>query len=502
MINRIKQLNDWKLVLLSGILIGLSYPPTKLGFLVWVGFVPLLILIDHNSPRSCGKYFFFSGVMSNLIVMYWLAFNSGEKFIIVLFSMIGGVLYLSLFWLVLGYAIGKIHVKTGKGFVLLPFLWTAMEYLISFGSLGFPWISLATTQTDFLPVIQMAEFTGIYGISFWLITVNILIFKMMKSPTEFSRIIRVWLILTLVLPWLYGYGRIFILDRQNENENLVHVAAVQPDVGPSEKWEPKNRDRVFRQLDSLFMEAAETNPDLIIWPECATPAYLLKNEFRFNQVYKNVQATQIPLLSGIIDWDYTEKGRKVYNSAILITPEKEVTKYDKIKLTPFGEYVPFSNFFNLLDKLNIGVGNYDHGNTYSVFEVNSVSFSTVICFESVFPQLIRKFVLNGAEYLVIIANDGWYGFTSEPFQHAALSRLRAIEQRIPVVRCANTGISMIYDRAGRIKSKLGLGENGVVSAGIIPRTSLTFYGKFGDVFAIICIITSIMMTFWLWRRER
>ncbi len=502
MINRIKQLNNWKLAVVSGLLIGLSYPPTKLGFLVWVGFVPLLILIDRNSPGSCGKYFFVSGVVSNLIVLYWMAFNSGEKLIFVFLSMLGGVFYLSLFWLVLGYVTGKIHVKTGKGYIILPFLWTAMEYIISFGSLGFPWISLATTQTDFLPVIQLAEFTGIYGLSFWLITVNILVFKMITSPTGFSRLIRVWLILTLVLPWLYGYGRIFLLDSEDKNQNLIHIAAVQPDVGPHQKWDPNNRNWVFDHLDSLFMEAAETNPDLIIWPECATPAYLLKNKFRFNQVYKNVELTQIPLLSGIIDWEYTETRRKVYNSAILITPERVVTKYDKIKLTPFGEYVPFSNFFNLLDKFNVGVGNYDHGETYSIFDVDSISFSTVICFESAFPQLIREFVLRGAEYLIVIANDGWFGNSSEPFQHAALSRLRAIEQRIPVVRCANTGISMIYDRAGRIQSKMGLGENGVVSAGIIPRTSLTFYGKFGDVFAIICIITSIMMTFWLWRRER
>lgn len=504
MINRLFAQSPLRLSLISGLCIGLSYPPLKLGFLSWIGLVPLLVALEYSEPRQSAKLAFLSGITANLIVMYWMAFNIGAHFLAAFASMVASIVYLSLFWGLVGYVFSLFHVNWGKGYFIFPFLWVSMEYFQSFGSLGFPWISLATTQSYYLPLVQMVEFTGIYGISILLVTVNVLIYRYIRIPSVNKLKVLRWGVILVVVPWLFGYGRMAMINQTRESGDIFRVSIVQPNVGPHEKWAVENRDWIFHHLDSLYIEAAKTDPQLIVWPESATPTYLRKNWRRMKQVSQRVEEYGIPLLTGIVDWEYEKGKRKIYNSVLLIDPEnnKESNLYHKIQLVPFGEYIPFSNQFEVLDQLNLGQGNFDSGQNYTLFDVDSVSFSSVICFESAFPKLVRKFVKKGAEFLVVVVNDGWFGQSSEPYQHEILSRFRAIENRIPVVRCANTGISVIYDAVGRVQSYLPLNKEGVISAGITPGNTLTYYTKFGDQIAHLSVLITVILGIWFWYREK
>lgn len=497
---RILNLAPWKLAILSGVLVGISFPPLKLGIVVWVGFVPLLRALDQSPPAKSAALIYLAGVTSNIIAIYWLSLNSGAPLPVVFASMIGAVIYLALYWAILGYLFSLIHVRTGKGFFILPFLWVSVEYLMSFGPLGFPWISVATTQVEYLPVIQLVEYTGIYGITFWIILLNIILYRYVLIPSAMKRRLMTSGLLVLVIPWLYGYARIEMVSFQSGEDKDFRIALVQPNVGPHEKWDPLKRNWVFDHLDSMYVEAAKENPQMIVWPESATPFYLRRNFTRLNWVKQRVKKAQIPLLTGAVDWEISSGTRKIYNSVFLIHPDQSIRVYRKIQLVPFGEYNPLSEQFPLSDELSLG--HFSPGNSYTVFTVGNVPFSSLICFESAFPQLVRKFVNRGAKILVIVVNDGWFGKTSEPYQHAALARFRAVEHRIPVVRCANTGISAIYEVSGRSSALLPLDSQGIISAGITPRKVLTFYTKFGDLFANISILSVIILGAWFWYREK
>ncbi len=498
MIETILSASRWKLTLLSGILIGLAFPPLKLGFLAWFGLVPLLTVFSRSSPAEGLFFGYLAGLTSNLIAVHWLTFNVGASLPVVFTSMVAAVIYLSLFWGLIGFFVTLIHVQTGKGLLLAPFIWTAGDYLMNFGPLGFPWVSPATTQADYLPLIQMAEFTGIHGITFWLILLNVAVFQIGRFPAPLRFQMGNGALVLLVVPWLLGYG--LIAKWNSAPDPQIRIALVQSNVGPHEKWDPERRNWVFDHLDSLYLVAAETDPQLIVWPESATPTYLSKNQRRLRRVKKRVIESGIPLLTGSIDWG-REAGEKVYyNGAIIIDGSDSVTTYHKMQLVPLAESRLFPKWVPFAQELSLG--NFTPGDRYTLFHIEDIPFATIICFESGFPRLVNKFVSAGARFLVVVVNDGWYGNTAEPYQHAALARIRAVEHRMAVVRCANTGISAFYDASGQMTSRLGVGKEGIITAGISPQSVLTFYGRHGDLFTHSSLVILVLLGLWFWHREK
>lgn len=499
--DRFLDLSPRKLALLSGLLVGLAFPPLKLGILAWVGLVPFLRALENSTPRAGAAAGFLAGLTANIIVLYWLSFNSGAPFAVVFASMIAAVGYLALFWALLGYVFSLIHTRTGKGFLILPFLWVSTEYLMSFGPLGFPWVSLASTQVGYLPVIQVAEYTGIYGISFWIVVMNIVSYRYLLATSGVRRRLAGLFVVAMIVPWLYGYLRLATVNGQHgAGEKPFRISLVQPNVGPHEKWDPGRRNWVFDHLDSLYLVAVGDNPQVVVWPESATPFYLRRNFRRLNRLKRRIDETGIPLLTGAVDWAMSESGRKIYNGVLLIQSDRPITAYYKMQLVPLAEYNPLARKFPLSDALSLG--HFTPGISYTLFEVDDVPFSAIVCFESAFPQLVRRFIEKGAKILIIVVNDGWFGNTSGPYQHASLARFRAVEHRMPVVRCANTGISAIYDSAGRMTARLPLATKGIISSSISPRTMLTFYTKHGDLFSRICFVMLFTLGAWVWHRGR
>ena len=307
-------------------------------------------------------------------------------------------------------------------------------------------------------------------------------------------------ILLLLLIWINGNQKI----KKFKNEQFqksIDVVVTQPSVDPNKKWERQYRDKTFDLMYELLDKGIEFNPDLIIWPETALPSYLRLADKDRNPLQKKVNEFQIPLFSGTIDRDITKTGKqKYFNGSIFLQPYRPPEMYHKVKLVPFAEYVPLSGYFPQLNEFNFGQGNFTAGLEYTLFKSENFSFSNLICFESSLPEIVRKFVLTGAEFLIIQANDGWLGNTSGPYQHFELAKLRAVENRRSVVRSANTGISGIILPSGKVIHKKPIGKRAVFKGDVPMFDKLTFYSKFGNIlgkYSTFLIIFCIGAILWL-----
>ncbi len=495
---RILKRPHWQLALLSGILVGLSYPPLHLGFFAWFGFIPLIHILLNSKPSQAAKLAFLASITTNFISLHWIGFNSGAGFLPVFASLIGAILYLGIFWSGLGYFVSFIEERSSKGLIVLPFAWVTMELIRSLGALGFPWINLGLTQTEYLPLIQIADITGSYGISFWIVLINIGIYLAIISKDKRKHLI----ITSVIFVLIFGFGLIRINTIQIVNTEPISIAITQPNINPDEKWDPESREENFILMHSLLDSALNLNPDLVLWPESAVPAYLRLSSHRRRPITEKLTKFNIPLLSGTVDRVIDKNGdKKYYNSTIFIKPDDIIKMYNKVHLVPFAEYIPLSEKFPSLKKLNFGQGNFTSGKEYTVFELGSTKFSNIICYESSLPKIVKGFVKNGAQFITIQANDGWLRKSAGPYQHFELAKLRAIENRVFIVRCANTGISGVINSKGIVQHKIPLGEKSIIIADILPAQNLTFYTKYGEVFAILCIIVSLMIFTSVWKKR-
>lgn len=492
---KILKLPNWKLAVISGVLVGLSYPPLHLGFIMWFGLIPLIHVLLNVKPGQAAKFAFLASITANFISLHWIGFNSGAGFIAVFASLIGAVIYLGIFWSGFGYLVSFIEKRNSKGLLVLPFVWVAMELLRSLGALGFPWINLGLTQTEYLPLVQIADITGSYGISFWIILINIGFYLALISIDK-----RKYLIITsLIFVLVFGYGLIRINTAKNISSKPISIAITQSNINPDEKWEPELREEIFSLMHSLLDSALNLNPDLVLWPESAVPSYLRLSSHRRRPITEKLAKFNIPLLSGTVDRIIDEDGEKIYyNSSIFIKPDDSIKMYHKVHLVPFAEYIPLSEKFPSLKKLNFGQGNFTSGKEYTVFKLDSVKFSNIICYESSMPKIVKGLVKNGAQFITIQANDGWLGNSAGPYQHFELAKLRAIENRVFIVRCANTGISGVINPIGIVQQKIPLGKKSITIANIFPSQNLTFYTKYGEVFAILCVIISLIIFISIW----
>lgn len=489
---------DWISAIVSGIIVGVVYLPVHAGFLIYIGLVPLIHIWLNSDIKTSVKMSFMSAITANFIAFFWMGLNMGTSPIIAFVSLIGSVLYLAIFWIINGAVITFLHQRLRIGLIIIPFSWVTMEYFRSFGPMGFPWADLALTQVYYLPLIQTVDITGTAGIAFIICIVNVLIYLSLTEKKSNPFLIGTILIITLV----FGFGswRMNSIEKQLV-ENDFSVAVIQPNVDPVKKWEKSFRNELVDLMDSLTVEAIKMEPDFILWPESAIPAYLrLSVRFR-RPIHQRVKESGIPLLTGTVDLISDINGSHYFNGALLLKPDGSQQIYHKIILVPFAEYIPLSKKFPKLKKLNFGQGNFEHGREYTVFTVGSHRFSNMICYESSFPRLARKFVERGAEFLTIETNDGWSGNSPGAYQHFAIAQLRAVENRVPVVRSANTGISGIISPTGKVLEQMAFYERGVIF-GSLSFLSGNWQTVSGDIFSLICILIGIGLVCWEWFKNR
>ena len=466
--------------LVSGVLLGSAYPPVGLGFMAWVALVPLLWWMEDKRPGRIFGWVFFSGFVFHLFTLSWLHR-------ITWLGMVCAIIALSLVYAVPFWVTGIAWLRWRRyGVFLLPFAVAGIEWARSFDVLAFPWMILGNSQASYPWLIQYADITSAFGVSFWVALMNVAVYRVLKSRT-----LRRFALLgaLIVLPLVYSAA---VINRPLPPEGTIKVALIQGNVLPDEKWGIGRDIWNINLYRNLTAEIAASEPDFVIWPETATPVYLCE-DYRFrNLVQSFVDSLGVPLLTGTPAIDYTSDEK--WNAACLIEPSGgDIQRYAKIHLVPFGEAFPFDERFPDLRKIDLGQANWDEGEDFVVFEPKSLPpFNVAICFESIFPDLIRKFVKGGSNFIVVITNDVWFGPVASPIQHAMISVFRAIEFHRPVARCANTGISMVIDRYGRIKSRTGTFERTTLVDTIEPSSRLTFYARYGNVFSALCLTVTLL----------
>lgn len=465
------------LCVLSAVLLALSFSRFDVSFLAWFGLVPLFFAINGQTKLRASFLFYFTGVIFWLGVIYWLVHVTFAGMILM-------ALYLALYFGIFGLILSSIKNRESiVNLLFIPSIWVILEYIRSHLFTGFGWALMGYSQYRSILPIQIADITGAYGVSFVIILVNICIYKILKRKLPVLHSITCLLIVSSV--FAYGFYKI----SGEESDEVVKISVIQGNIPQEMKWDRRYEASILDRYFILTKEAAKTDPNLIIWPEASFPEVLRGESPNFSALLNLAGDLEIPLLAGVV---ILEDG-KYSNSALLISKEKKSTKrYDKLHLVPFGEYVPLKKILGFLETV-VPIGNFTAGKEYTVFKVpgEPARFSVLVCFEDVFPELSRGFAKRGANFLVNITNDAWFKDTTAPYQHLAASVFRAVENRRPVVRCANTGISGFIDANGGVdllsEESRSTFVEGIKTKGIPREQYLTFYTCFGDIFVLICI---------------
>ena len=451
---------------------ALAFPPFPLGFLAFFMLVFLWQAIKNvDTGFQAIKVGYLWGLVGSFGTLWWV-------FLPTLPGMIAMIIYLPLFsalYVWIHYIVARKHPRLA--IVFSPIFLVAIEFLRSSGKLGFPWINLSYTMTGYPVLIQFADIFGAFGISLWVAMINACIYFLFVKPLKWEFFVSAAMLLGLVFG-AFGYG-VHKMHRDIEGTTL-RIALLQGNIDPYEKWTPKMR-RMNAKIYSDMIRSVGSDIDLCILPETATACYHRTKRSMFSPLVEAVEEIGVPTLMGTLDFDDNDKNR-YFNSAILVMPDGSYKQqYNKIQLVPFGEYIPLQDKFNFIRKLNFGGSYFESGNKYTVFKFDSAKFSVLICYESVFGWIGRKFRVDGAQFLVNITNDGWFGKTSGPYQHAMFNVMRAIENRVWIARCANTGFSMFIDPYGRIIRRTKLFERTVLIGDVHPTDFKTIYDSIGDI---------------------
>jgi len=477
---------------LSGVLLTLAFNNGRLWIFSWFAFVPLFSVLNNKSLKKTSLLFFIAGITFWSGTIYWLVNVTLSGTILL-------VIYLALYFAVFGLAIRPCtRHSTPCVLIFIPSVWVMLEYARSHLLTGFPWALLGYSQYRNLAVIQIADITGAWGVSFLIMLVNAAIVEIIWSlrtrlwPRLKITAISVILLLSLVLS--YGYFHLSTSPAPDDRQP-IRISVIQGNIPQRLKWNISARNFVISRYLDLTEEALKGSPSLIIWPEAALPVVAEEEPEYLRIVASYVKSVKKPLLLGAV----TLRGGDYYNSALLLSREGQlVRRYDKVHLVPFGEYIPLRNLLSFLETI-APIGDIAAGKEYTVFRVSDgpasqLPFSVLICFEDLFPELSRQFINRGARALVNITNDAWFGKTTSPYQHLSASVFRAVENRVPLARAANTGVSGFIDPCGRLISLVAdnKGENTFVQGytTIDMRrypAGNSLYTLYGDIFIIACI---------------
>lgn len=347
-------------------------------------------------------------------------------------------------------------------------------------------------------LLPIASVAGVYGLSFIIVLINVALVQVVGgAPT------RLWsigltgaVVLILILsPGLLSPAPTALSTAPSASggsEQELKVALVQGNIDQALKWDPSMQAATVEQYRRLSLEAAKDAPALIVWPETAVPFFLRYEPVLLGRVLDIAAETGSYLLVGSPDAEPPAAAgseTRYRNSAFLISPKRELlSRYDKMHMVPFGEYIPLKSLLFFVNKLAYGIGDFEGGRTYTVLNIPGGRFGATICYEAIFPDQVRRYVQDGAEFLVNITNDAWFGRSAAPAQHLAMAVLRAVENRRYLVRAANTGISAIVDPNGRIVRASDIFVPAVMTDRIRVERTQTFYTRYGDLFAWICVV--------------
>lgn len=475
------------LLVFGALLLSLSFHPLNLHFLAWFGLIPVLYAIEGATPGAAFRSGILFGFVLSLFTLFWIVFVQIEANIklLIVFGLILMYLYIGLYF---GVAF---LVRQKVGIWALPLALVGLEYVRGIGEIGFPWLSFGYTQARYPLFVQQAAIYGVYGVSFWLVALNVAFYQALKNRRLPDLVVAAVIFLA---PVVYGSTR-----GEPAATRIAHVGIVQPNIDPNLKFSREMRFKTFERLIDLSVGCARRSVqtygdslDLIIWPETATPVFLRSPGKYQDLVRQLADRLGVPIFTGTAIYEPSQD--EIYNGAVLIEPGRGITQeYRKMQLVPFSERMPFNRHIPLLRKVDVGGGDYAPGTEHVVLRVPRFTFACLICFESIFPGLSRTSVNLGAEVLVNITNDGWFGKVSGAQQHNNMAILRSVENGVALLRSANTGISMVVDQHGRVIAETELFVDDAIVAAQAVDPVETPYRRIGDIVPIICLIATTIL---------
>ena len=466
-----------------------AYIPLAWDGLAWIALVPVFAVALESRPRAAFGWSWLGGFVFFLGLLRWLNFTFRTYSAIPWPLTWGPTMLLAGYcalWIgVVGALVAWLARRTSPSWALLaaPFLWVSAEWGRGHLMGGFPWGLLGYSQHARLPVIQIAELTGVYGVSFVVIAVNAVIAGCVLLPLR--RALEGLALAGVLVGATLGFGAWRLGETAPAPE--ITVAAMQPAIEQPLKWDERYTATTLHVYFSLTRSVGSGGADLIVWPETASPTVLRQDPGLLAALRGVATALDTRLVIGSID---TVDGARYRNTAFLVTGQGIESRYDKIHLVPFGEYVPLANVIGFVRNWAEFISDMEPGSRAVVFPGPPAPFGVVICYEGIFPELFREFVRNGARFMVNMTNDAWFGRTTGPGQHLAMYPFRAVEHRVALVRAANTGISAVISPTGAVTRRMGLFERGMLAGKIPLRRVLTLYTRLGDWFVYFSLVIS------------
>ncbi len=472
------------LAVASGVLFAAAFPDISIGWIAFVAFVPLLTALSR-ARRGADAFLlgWISQTTAWLIMVPWvvrvMAHYGGLPWITGVLIFIAMALYLGLFGGWFGFLVYR-------RWYLAPLAWAAVEYARTYLLTGFPWNLIATSIVDYTPLIQLDRFAGPYFIgAMILLPSTVIAWFVTRRPRGFAAGIAIAGVIVVMFVW-WGTGLVAskLVVRPTGAAPAV-AAMLQPNISQEMRWDTENMLQIFDRMMQMTGEAIRNGATVVIWPESTVPLSYSSTEF-FREAIESVSRTHnVDIILGSVAED-PENANRIWNAAFLVSGGKTAGHYDKIRLVPFGEYVPLRKMLFFARKLVHAVGEFEFGTSDNPLR-GKFSYGPAICYEIVYPQIARTQVRHGANVLVTITNDAWFDGTSAPAQHLAQARLRAVEDDRYLLRAATTGISAFVDPAGQLLKALPMGTQGIVYAEFHPRTGMTPYVRFGDWFAWLAV---------------
>jgi apolipoprotein N-acyltransferase len=495
-LQRLLPLRPWISACLTGLLLALSFPLPGLSILAWVAFLPLFYAIKGKTPANAFKLGFIAAFVAYAGIFYWLnivmtTYGKLPLPVSICLTLLMAA-YLALFPAVTAAVSRFAEQHSVPVLLTFPAVWVAFEHVRGYLFSGFPWALLGYTQYRTLPLLQIADLTGVYGVSFLILLVNIFLFQLWRWIRGKDGATYPFLATCVTMPLLLltiWYG--FVTLNREVAGKTVKVALAQGNIPQDIKWDPGFQEETVAIYERLSRRSAGSGAALVVWPESSLPFFFQKEltySARVSSLAREL-GTSLIVSSPAIE---TEDGRdRLLNSAFLIGPDGvAVGRADKVHLVPFGEYVPLAKLLPFVKKMVQGIGDFSPGRAPALLAAPFGKLGVLICFEGIFPEISREYVANGADLLVNITNDAWFGRSSAPYQHLSMTVFRAVENRVPLVRAANTGITAIIDSRGHVRAMTGLFREALLSGEVQLGGEKSFYTAYGDIFAWGCILLS------------
>lgn len=490
------------LAVLSGALLALSFPKFGHPLVAWPALLPLLLALPRVPAGRAFRLGYLAGFVAGLGTLYWttlvvVQYGSVARPLAMLATTLL-CMAVALFTAAFTWLVRRWIAAVGPAALLLaPVAWVATEMARSHALYRFAWCLLGYSQQENLPLIQIASWTAVYGVSFLVAAPSAALAYAVAARSRNRGGLAVLGAAGLVgLAWLHGTR---VLASPLPSGPSVRVGLVQADIRQDEKWDPRRAGSNVEAHVDLTKAAAERGARFVVWPESALP-FLFDRSPELAQGLRDLARSRgLYLLFGNDDVEDTSGAPRIWVGAKMLGPDGELAlRYHKMRLVPFGEYVPLQPLITLggrfAARLVSRAGEFAPGTEFSLGRLDGHAVSVFICYEAIFPDLVRGFRARGAELLVNITNDAWYGTTSAPYQHFAMAVFRAVENGAWLVRAANTGISAVVDSRGRVVERTGLFERTLLVRDVPLMGGETFYSRHGDVFGWLCVALAALLT--------